>query len=133
MLCTRRPLLLKRRDEVLDTWNIPLIFVLTVAGCLRRKGLAFCLVGNFESSLAEAVHQLLDEIRLDPLPVQLPCDLAVVPFDGEHVLNRPVRGVHLAQLRIVRGGPRNSDSLLRWNPDQGEGVWHATEETELPG
>lgn len=32
-----------------------------------------------------------------------------------------------------RGGPRTSDSLLRWNPDQGEGVWHATEETELPG
>ena len=34
---------------------------------------------------------------------------------------------------VDRGGPRNSDSLLRWNPDQGEGVWHATEETELPG
>ena len=32
-----------------------------------------------------------------------------------------------------RGGPRNSDSLLRWDPDQGEGVWHATEETELSG
>ena len=32
-----------------------------------------------------------------------------------------------------RGGPRNSDSLLRWNPDQGEGVWHATEETKLSG
>ena len=31
----------------------------------------------------------------------------------------------------VRGGPRNSDRLLRWDPDQGEGVWHATEETEL--
>ena len=31
----------------------------------------------------------------------------------------------------VRGGPRNSDSLLRWDPDPGEGVWHATEETEL--
>ena len=30
-----------------------------------------------------------------------------------------------------RGGPRNWDSLLRWDPDQGEGVWHATEETEL--
>ena len=30
-----------------------------------------------------------------------------------------------------RGGPRNLDSLLRWDPDQGEGVWHATEETEL--
>ena len=22
-----------------------------------------------------------------------------------------------------RGGPRNWDSLLRWDPDQGEGVW----------
>ena len=37
------------------------------------------------------------------------------------------------QLVTDRGGPRNSDSLLRWNPDQGEGVWHATEETKLPG
>ena len=32
---------------------------------------------------------------------------------------------------LGRGGPRNSDSLLRWDPDQGEGVWHATEATEL--
>ena len=32
---------------------------------------------------------------------------------------------------LVRGGPRNWDSLLRWDPDQGEGVWNATEETEL--
>ena len=32
----------------------------------------------------------------------------------------------------LRGGPRNSDSLLRWDPDPGEGVWYATEETELP-
>ena len=30
-----------------------------------------------------------------------------------------------------RGGPRNLDSLLRWDPDQREGVWNATEETEL--
>ena len=35
--------------------------------------------------------------------------------------------------RFTRGGPRNSDSLLRWDPDPGEGVWHATEETELSG
>ena len=34
---------------------------------------------------------------------------------------------------VYRGGPRNSDSLLRWDPDPGEGVWHATEETELSG
>ena len=33
----------------------------------------------------------------------------------------------------ARGGPRNSDRLLRWDPDHREGVWHATEETELPG
>ena len=32
-----------------------------------------------------------------------------------------------------RGGPRNSDRLLRWDPDQGEGVWHATEETAFSG
>ena len=32
---------------------------------------------------------------------------------------------------VTRGGPRNSDRLLRWDPDQGEGVWHATEATEL--
>ena len=38
-----------------------------------------------------------------------------------------------AATKWVRGGPRNSDSLLRWDPDQGEGVWHATEETELSG
>ena len=30
-----------------------------------------------------------------------------------------------------RGGPRNWDSLLRWDPDQGEGVWNTTAETEL--
>ena len=34
---------------------------------------------------------------------------------------------------VDRGGPRNSDRLLRWDPDHREGVWHATEETELPG
>ena len=38
------------------------------------------------------------------------------------------------QLRRVteyRGGPRNWDSLLRWDPDQGEGIWNTTAETEL--
>ena len=34
---------------------------------------------------------------------------------------------------VDRGGPRNLDRLLRWDPDQGEGVWNATEETELSG
>ena len=33
----------------------------------------------------------------------------------------------------LRGGPRISDRLLRWDPDPGEGVWHATRETELSG
>ena len=32
-----------------------------------------------------------------------------------------------------RGGPRISDRLLRWDPDQREGVWNVPKETELPG
>ena len=40
-------------------------------------------------------------------------------------------GIPYQYERELRGGPRNSDSLLRWDPDPGEGVWHATEETEL--
>ena len=51
---------------------------------------------------------------------------------------RHVHGDRTHSGRIItapgrRGGPRNSDRLLRWDPDQGEGVWHATEETELSG
>ena len=42
---------------------------------------------------------------------------------------QPPGGV--AEPAADRGGPRNSDSLLRWDPDQGEGVWNATEATEL--
>ncbi len=37
----------------------------------------------------------------------------------------------MSQNEEDRGGPRNSDRLLRWDPDQEEGVWNATEETEL--
>ncbi len=44
---------------------------------------------------------------------------------------------HRSLMNVVkldhRGGPRNSDSLLRWDLDPREGVWHATEETELSG
>ena len=35
--------------------------------------------------------------------------------------------------RNARGGPRNSDRLLRWDPDHREGVWNVPKETELPG
>ena len=35
--------------------------------------------------------------------------------------------------RRQRGGPRISDRLLRWDPDQREGVWNVPKETELPG
>ena len=34
--------------------------------------------------------------------------------------------------RDLRGGPRNSDGLLRWYPDREEGVWNVTQETEVP-
>ena len=41
---------------------------------------------------------------------------------------------HLAERLIEqRGGPRNSDRLLRWDPDHREGVWNVPKETELPG
>ena len=40
---------------------------------------------------------------------------------------------HLAHHVSDQRWTRNSDSLLRWDPDPGEGVWHATEETELSG
>ena len=44
----------------------------------------------------------------------------------------PATGVlEISEADAERGGPRNSDSLLRWDPDQGEGVWNATEATEL--
>ena len=35
--------------------------------------------------------------------------------------------------KVRRGGPRNSDSLLRWSPDPTGGIWNATKETKLPG
>ena len=58
-------------------------------------------------------------------PTQL-THLATSGAYGSHVLPW-----YLPDGSGVRGGPRNSDRLLRWDPDQGEGVWHATEETEL--
>ena len=42
-----------------------------------------------------------------------------------------IYGCNTRNVRYRRGGPRISDSLLRWDPDQEEGVWNATEETEL--
>ena len=64
------------------------------------------------------------------------CDLGArcttgEPFPGERKRREPLKVVVL--VTEARGGPRNSDSLLRWDPDPGEGVWHATEETELSG
>ena len=76
---------------------------------------------------------------------------AVNPFlgrDTEWGFNTTLRPVSRLQARLSldtsrfvdparndenRGGPRNSDSLRRWDPDPGEGVWQATEETELSG
>ena len=39
----------------------------------------------------------------------------------------------LVEFGVLRGGPRNSDRLLRWDPDHREGVWNVPKETELPG
>ena len=49
------------------------------------------------------------------------------------VWERSRSALYARRARAHRGGPRNSDRLLRWDPDPGEGVWHATKETELSG
>ena len=54
-------------------------------------------------------------------------EIQVVPIGVDVSVRKEVTRAH------ERGGPRNSDRLLRWDPDQGEGVWNATEATELSG
>ena len=54
-----------------------------------------------------------------------------IRLPGGPTIGFPITYMAGSQQHIVRGGPRNWDSLLRWDPDQGEGVWNATEETEL--
>ena len=50
----------------------------------------------------------------------------------DHIMASSALPLFFPAIRLDdRGGPRNSDSLLRWDPDQGEGVWNATEATEL--
>ena len=65
-----------------------------------------------------------------------PCDVRMIQV-GENLgfELEPVEAIWIVCERLGedRGGPRNSDRLLRWDPDRGEGVWHATEETELSG
>ena len=75
-----------------------------------------CLAGAFTLSSSGLV--LGQEAKSDPLAAKLTAAL-----DAAKVVNIAAKD--------PRGGPRNSDSLLRWDPDPGEGVWPATEETEL--
>ena len=66
---------------------------------------------------------------------RFPRFLEAVASDSDTILLNPNASWYAGYYSTwpVRGGPRNSDSLLRWDPDPGEGVWHATEETELSG
>ena len=64
-------------------------------------------------------------LRLDDIPTTI---IGVLP-DGSDL--GALQLLSAAAHSRARGGPRNSDSLLRWDPDQGEGVWNATEATEL--
>ena len=54
-----------------------------------------------------------------------------VPVTDQMLLDPDPADCLMVHRTYDRGGPRNSDSLLRWDPDQGEGVWNATEATEL--
>ena len=53
---------------------------------------------------------------------------------GQFLPESSVNGLQQPVMPAVgRGGPRNSDRLLRWDPDHREGVWNVPKETELPG
>ena len=54
-------------------------------------------------------------------------------FAGEDWLELSAWGGTLMITAYLRGGPRISDRLLRWDPDQREGVWNVPKETELSG
>ena len=80
--------------------------VLPVRRGHRRTGL-FPYLLDFEAPHPPPASMVLD--GPDEVPFRTSCDLG------------------------RRGGPRNSDRLLRWDPDHREGVWNVPKETELPG
>ena len=59
----------------------------------------------------------------------------VLSFAAPQAVMPEAKDAALRALEIddSRGGPRNSDRLLRWDPDHREGVWNVPKETELPG
>ena len=85
-----------------------------------------------------AWYWLADLCEDEGIPFVLGHALYMKAIHGGKVKNDRVDSLKIATLlrggmfpMAYRGGPRNSDSLLRWDPDQGEGAWNATEETEL--
>ena len=122
----------------------------------HRKGSLLLGLGHVERFLAVAALEpaivpglTWDEVKPKHLFFYSPRYLGQLhgsPVDSEHwAANNPASIVHSdpdgirdSALQIYfetgdRGGPRNSDRLLRWDPDPGEGVWNATKETELSG
>ncbi len=84
----------------------------------------------------EEAVELIDFVRAQPLGAIIDSTLAIMdppslnpPPDADYSTFAAQRADRRSM--VFRGGPRNWDSLLRWDPDQGEGVWNATEETEL--
>ena len=75
-----------------------------------------------------------DEKRLLRLQKQLATqDLLIVDELGYVPLSKTGAELLFEIFSQRRGGPRNSDRLLRWDPDHREGVWNVPKETELPG
>ena len=85
-------------------------------------------VADFQAMADEsraAVHAIQAEAEAQIIDAQQTATAQIA------ALGWPDREAEWIALVALRGGPRNSDSLLRWDPDPGKGVWHATEETEL--
>ena len=85
-------------------------------------------VGGFEANIVVHRSTAVRGRGGPPPPWESSCRTRTGPVEADGTVD--AQNAPTAPWK-TRGGPRNSDSLLRWDPDQGEGVWNATEATEL--
>ena len=88
-------------------------------------------LGRYLDALPSPVDPLFAWSTVGQLPRSLQANTVGVPSipnPATYAFGSPNGNADAA-----RGGPRISDRLLRWDPDQREGVWNVPKETELPG
>ena len=114
---------------------------------MRFVGLSLAVVLFAASAVAQDESVMIDDLTTTEVQAAIDAGTttAIYYVGGTHqngaavVLGKHnLLARHLSQrvaeeLGNARGGPRNSDRLLRWDPDHREGVWNVPKETELPG